>query len=138
MNSFIENFTQKCIQKPRLIFLIDGLGAFVSLASMLLLYKFLPTHFTLSFEIRRTLLSLIMTLILFDVFLYIKRNPKHLNIIIFLNLFYVVKTVSIFITEYEHITTVENAYYSIEILVLIAVIALENHIFRAYKNQSAG
>ena len=72
MNSFIENFTQKCIQKPRLIFLIDGLGAFVSLASMLLLYKFLPTHFTLPFEIRKNLLGLIIALILFDVFLYSK------------------------------------------------------------------
>jgi hypothetical protein len=138
MNSFIENFTQKCIQKPELIYLFDGIGACISLLGQLLLYNYLQEYFTLSFEIRKILLSHIGLIIVGDVFLYFKKTLKYLRLIEFANLYSVIKTVSILITEYEHITSVEIAYFSIEILVLIAVIALENHIFRTYKSQLEG
>ncbi len=138
MNSFIDNFTQKCIQKPELIYLIDGIGAFVSLASMLLLYNLLPEHFTLPFTLRRNLLGIMFAIILMDSFFYYRGYLYYLKNIVLMNSIYCAALALILISKFKHITSLEIAYFSIEMLVLIAVIALENHILRAYKNQFEG
>ncbi len=138
MNSFIDNFTQKSIQNPKIIYLVDGIGVLLSLSSMLLLYNLLPSHFTLPFTVRRNLLGVMFGIILMDSFFYYRGYLYYLKNIVLMNSLYCAALALIIISKSKDITSVEIAYFSFEILVIFAVIALENHILRTYNKQLDG
>ncbi len=114
--------------KPKNIFLIDGIGAFVTAISLLIIYQFLNIYFLVP---ENVLLILIAIAILFSLysficFLFIKDNWKPFLFIISLaNLLYCLLTILFMVLYFQSITLLAILYFSIEIIIIFALVSIE-------------
>lgn len=124
----MQNLINFLKSKPQFIFLIDGLGAFLTAFSLFFILRPLNEFIGMPKSVLTylSLLSLILCLYSFSCFFLMKHNWRHLvKIIITLNLFYCILTSGLLVYNHRTIAFLGISYFFVEILVICALVYVE-------------
>lgn len=125
------------LKNPKKVFLIDALGALISLFSFWCILYPLETYFGIP-----TSVLLVLSIIAIFLFLYsfscyklIKKHWKpYLKIIIILNSLYILFSIGLIFYHFKQLTFLGVSYFVIEITVIIVVLFVEITTF-LYQNK---
>lgn len=128
MNGHIKIIIKALTLKPKIVFLIDGLGAFLTVLFLNSILKTFNEYFGMPLK-TLTLLSiiaLIFAIYSLSCFVFSDNNSqKLLRPIIVANLTYCILTIGLVIYFYSKLTTVCISYFVGEILIISGLIYIE-------------
>lgn len=132
----IQKLIKKIIAAPRLIFLIDTVGASLSMIYSFLIACFFQDYFGLSASWWFLLSGLAMVILVYSAFCFF-RAPKNkitgLSIIITNNILYELLSIGLLIFNHNSLTLLGICYLMIELLILSLIILLELKVLNAFK-----
>ncbi|WP_269235518.1 hypothetical protein [Flavobacterium flavigenum] len=128
MNRIIEKLTNHLVKKPKTLFLIDSIGAFLT---ALLLFAVLQ-NLTKYFGMPKTTLTILWSIAAFFClysalcFLLLKEKWRiYIRIISFANLLYCVLILIFLFIHYEQITALGLIYFSTETAIICILVYVE-------------
>ena len=116
------------VHQPKAIFLIDGLGAFLSAAMLFIIFKFFVGAFGLDANILRLLsaIAFVMSCFSLAVYFLVKDNlPFLLRTIGIINLVYCFLTVAIAFIHFSQIIILAVIYFFVELVLIVFLAILE-------------
>ena len=123
-----KSFINKLTAKPKLLFLIDGIGAFLSAFLLLIILIKIKDGFGMPRSVLYFLFSLacIYTVYSFSCYLFIlKKWLPFLKAVMWANTIYCCITIGLVIYFYQNLAIVGLTYFLLEIILLIGLILLE-------------
>lgn len=135
----IKNIIQIFINKPRKLFLIDGIGAFMTTLAMVMACLYLSSYFGLSPTIFRLLAILAACLCLYSVscFLWVKKKwSTFISIIAVANMLYGITSIAFAIIYYRQIQIVGVIYLSLETMIISVLVNIELRVAKNMKSRS--
>lgn len=134
----IENKTiKKLFQKPRTIFLIDGIGALISALSLLGVVIFFKEYFRMHQSVLIVLSGIAFLLAAFSLTCYcvLKSNWSiFLQIIITANLLYCGLTSFMLFYHFENLTILGVTYFIVEIMAILTLVVLEFSLIKYFNS----
>lgn len=116
------------IIKPKAIFLVDSIGAFLSAFCLLIISRFYINYFGINPSILQLLTILPIVFCIFSAccYLLVKRSYKpFIQIIALANLLYGLITLILMGTQFAEITFLGLSYFVLELMILVLIILLE-------------
>ncbi len=132
----IQKLIKKIIAAPRLIFLIDTIGAALSMLYSFLIACFFQNYFGLSVSWWLLLSGFAMGILVYSAFCFFtvpKNKITRLSIIITNNILYELLSIGLLIFKYNSLTLLGLCYLMIELLILSLIILLELKVLNAFK-----
>jgi hypothetical protein len=125
----MEKMIQTLKAKPKTIFLLDALGAFVSLLSLLILFFLTDELNAIPTQIKVGLSILICVFICCGITFYYlaKSTYSMLRIVMAYNILYIVISFFLLFTFFDALKWIGKSYLIIEILILIGVVIFERY-----------
>lgn len=128
MSGHINTIIKALTFKPKIVFLIDGLGAFLTVVFLNTILRTFNEYFGMPLK-TLTLLSIIaLTFAIYSLSCFVFSDDKSQNLlrpIIVANLTYCILTIGLVIYFYSKLTTLGISYFVGEILILSALIHIE-------------
>jgi hypothetical protein len=128
VNRLLEKLTTKLVKKPKLIFLIDSIGAFLTALLLFVILKNLTYYFGMPTTNITLLSSLAACFCLYSAicFLFLKGKWKlFIKIISFANLLYCLLTLGFLFVNYNQITSLDLTYFLLEIVIICTIVYIE-------------
>lgn len=125
------------VHQPKAIFLIDGLGAFLSAAMLFIIFKFFVSAFGLDAGILRLLatIALMISCLSLSIYFLVTDNLSVLlRTIGIINLAYCFLTMAIVIFHLSELSVVAVIYFFVEIIIILLLAILELKTGAAMKN----
>ena len=119
---------QALITNPKKLFLIDGIGAFVSAFFLGVVLVSLQKYIGLPKNILYVLaiIPVFFAVYSFSCYFFLKKNQsRFLKDIAIANLLYCCTTISLLIYFYQSLTILGLVYFILELLIVVAIIRLE-------------
>jgi hypothetical protein len=116
------------IQNPKYIFVLDGVGALLSLLGLLLLFLFFQKEVGFSTGVFGVLLVAAMLLAAFDFFCYFKIEPpyqRHMLMLAMGNIAYIIFTAVGLFYHAQQVSVFAWSYFLLELVILMALVVLE-------------
>lgn len=132
----IQKVIKKIIETQKLIYLIDTIGATLSMTYVFLIGCFFQNYFGLSATWWFVLSGVAFGIALYSAFCFFtapKNNITRLSIIITNNLLYKLLSLAVLICNYDSLTLLGLCYLMMELFVLTLIILLELKVLAAFK-----
>jgi hypothetical protein len=131
----LNDLLQSLREKPKSIFLLDAVGAFTSLISLLIFIFLTDELDAIPNRIKIGLSLLICVLIACGIaFYYLAKSiAKLLRIVIAYNILYAIITFFLLLIYFDKIKWIGKSYLIIEILILIGVVVFEKYFLSVFK-----
>lgn len=132
MNRLLEKLTTKLVKKPKLLFLIDSIGAFLTALLLFVILKNLTYYFGMPKTNITLLFSIAACFCLYSAicFLFLKGKWKlFIKIISFANLLYSLLTLGFLFANYNQITNLDLTYFLLEIVIISAIVYIELNVW---------
>lgn len=129
-----QNFINKLIINPQLIFLIDAIGALVT-AILLIGIAQLEQYFGMPSIVLYILSGIAFCLFIYSISChrFIKSNWKpYLGIIIICNIIYSILSIGLIYKHYEKLTELGMIYFILELIIIGVIVIVE---YNSYSNQ---
>lgn len=124
----MKTLIQKLVSTPYRIFLVDGLGALLSSALLLLLIAPFETYFGMPQQIVFILGAVAFVLMSYSFTCYSIKSAKwrtHLKFIIAANIVYAFITITLVFIYFDQLTSLGLLYFLLELFVLMVLVYLE-------------
>ncbi|WP_298543030.1 hypothetical protein [uncultured Aquimarina sp.] len=125
-------------KKPRLLFLVDGLGALLTIFFLAVVLTTFQEYIGMPKKILYFLSLIVLVFAIYSLSCYLL-NPTNwkifLKIIAFANLIYCLLTAAYMYYFYESLTNLGLLYFCIEILIIFLIVTIEFMIASAPKNK---
>ena len=122
---------------PKKLFLIDGIGAILSVILLLFLVGGLHSIFGIPTTYLHLLAIFAVLFAFFDFYIYFKTQEKHsiaLKIIVLMNIFYCFISIGVVIFLFDKITIFGMLYLGAEILIIAILSSIELKVSSYQKN----
>lgn len=116
------------INKPKAIFLVDSIGAFLSAFYLLIISRFCSDFFGINTSTLQllTILPIVFCIYSACCYLLVKRSYKPFILIIAIaNFLYCLITMVLIFTHYSELTILGLSYFILELMILVLIILLE-------------
>ena len=116
------------INKPKAIFLVDSIGAFLSAFCLLIISRFYGNYFGINPSTLQllTILPIVFCIYSACCYLLVKRSYKPFILIIAIaNLLYCLITLLLMFTLYSELTILGLSYFVIELMIIALIISIE-------------
>jgi hypothetical protein len=124
----LKNLINYFSKKPKTLFLIDSIGAFLTTFFLFVVIRQFNEYFGIP-KTELTYLSLLgicFCIYSTSCFLFLKRNHKHfIRIIATANLLYCFLTIGLMIKYYSSLTIIGVAYFFVEIIIILGLSYIE-------------
>lgn len=125
---------KKLLSNPKQLFLIDGIGAVLTVSALTCSALFFSPYFGLSSSLLFLLATIALPFMIYSLFCHflIKENHRKLLLpIIIANIFYCLLTLSLMFLHRADLTVFGFTYFFLEIVIIITLVGFE---IRAFKN----
>ena len=131
----MNDLLQSLREKPKSIFLLDAMGAFTSLLSLLIFIFLTDELDAIPNRIKIGLSLLICVFIACGIaFYYLAKSiPNLLRMVIAYNILYAIITFFLLLIYFDKIKWIGKSYLIIEILILIGVVFFEKYFLSVFK-----
>ncbi|WP_460943173.1 hypothetical protein [Spirosoma daeguense] len=126
------------LAESKRIFLIDGIGAFITAFFLVAVLARLESNFGLSPKLLYVLASIASLFALYSLSCYvlpIRNWRKYVAIISVANLLYCLLTASLVIYHYNNLTILGLLYFTLEILIILGLVHLERKLLSQRSNK---
>ncbi len=116
------------VRSLRLLFLVDGLGAFVTFIFLFVLLPIYQEWIGMPHEVLRllSLIALTFSVYSFACFFFVKKNSKKfLQAISIGNMLYCLLTAGLILYHYERLTILGLSYFILEIVIIAVLVFIE-------------
>lgn len=123
---------------PKLIFLIDALGAFLTTIGLVAIIKLFEDYFGMPRKALYLLAGIAFTLFIYSLSCHfsVKKNWKSfLLVLIFGNLIYVFVSIGLMIKNFDQLTELGLVYFILEKLIILIVVTFEYQAYLQIKNK---
>lgn len=138
MKSKFDQIIEFFVIKPRVLFLVDAIGALTTFTSLCLISWILNSYLNVPFKELHFMIFYVLCLFIFSTFcsLFIKRYfSLFIKIIAYFNITYCFLTLLILFNHYSQISLVGFIYFSIEIFVISLLVYIELNVSKKLYNQ---
>jgi len=128
MNRALEKWTNQFVKKPKTLFLMDSIGAFLTALILFAVLRNFNHYFGMPKTILTLLLAIAVCLCMYSAacFLLLKEKwPLYIRIISFANLLYCVLTVILLFIYYEQLTALGLIYFLGETAIILLLVYIE-------------
>lgn len=128
MNRIIKELTNQLVKKPKTLFLIDSIGAFLTALLLFVVLRNLTKYFGMPKNTLTILWSAAACLCFYSAvcFLFLKSKWKlYIKIISFANLFYCMLTSGFLFIHNDEITALCLIYFLLEIAIICLLVCIE-------------
>lgn len=133
----VNSVLHKFAKRPKILFLLDGVGAFVSALFLAFILPAIQDKIGLSREHLLYLATFAGFLLLIDVYRFMAANDKwekRIRLVIMLNLIYCAVSVVVVGLSYQTITALGLIYFAGEIFVILLLVRFERSVYLRVKN----
>ena len=133
----VNGVLHKFAKRPKILFLLDGLGAFISVVFLALILPAIQDKIGVSEGRLYYLAGLAGFLLLIDLYRWMAANDKwekRIRLVIMLNLIYCAVSAVVVGLSYETITTLGLIYFAAEILIILVLVRFERSIYLRVKD----
>lgn len=116
------------IKKPSLLFLTDGIGAFITSFLLFVVLRNLNSYFSMPDVILKTLsaLAAVFFIYSFSCFFFLKKNwTGFIRVIMILNMLYCLSTLGILMMNYSTLTLFDLIHFLGEIMIISTLVIIE-------------
>lgn len=138
MKSIIKNIIIQLASQPRILFLVDSVGALLTTLSLFVVLSTFHELIGMPLSVLTYLSILSVCFCLYSAacFLFLKRNwVPFIRIIGIANLLYCVLTMTLVLVYYSQLTPLGVAYFLGEIMIVGVIVYIELHVATAIKKQ---
>ncbi|QNA46626.1 hypothetical protein [Lacibacter sediminis] len=124
----MRNIISQLIQKPKTLFLVDGIGAFITAFLLFAVLRTFNEYVGLPATTLTYLSAVAAGFCIYSIscFFVVKENWQHyLRFISIANLLYCCVTIGLVVYHYPTVTMLGIAYFSGEIIVICALVSIE-------------
>lgn len=124
----MNNILKQLALKPKILFLIDSLGALVTAFFLFFILRTFHAHFGMpqTILIYLSIVAIVFCLYSITCFLFLNNNwQPFLRIISIANLLYCCLTIGLVLYYYQRLTVLGMTYFSIEIIVICMLVFVE-------------
>ncbi|MFC0778638.1 hypothetical protein [Flavobacterium sp. HJSW_4] len=139
MNRIIKGLTNQLVKKPKTLFLIDSIGAFLTALLLFVVLRNLTEYFGMPKNTLTILWSTAACFWLYSAvcFLFLKRKWKlYIKIISFANLFYCMLTSAFLFIHHDELTALGLTYFLLEIAIICMLAYIELNVAAKILNTS--
>lgn len=136
MNPTIKNIIKYLAQRPKTLFLIDGLGAALTTFFLFVVLSNLYAYFGIPKQVLNYLSLIGITLCIYAMtcFFLLKSNwAPFIRAMSIANLFYCVLTMVFMYIYFQELSTLGVIYFSVEIAIIVTLALLELNVATAIK-----
>lgn len=126
--------------RPRLLFLLDGLGAAATTIALLFVLRPFEQYIGMPIEIltKLSVLGFVFCVYSIGCYFFLKRNwSPFLSIIACCNLLYCVATITLLYLNYSSLTRLGMSYFLVEIVIIGLIVYIEFRVANALKAKEA-
>lgn len=135
----MQQFINKLALNPKRIFLIDGLGAFLTVLFLLIISRTLNEYVEMPKMILNILSVTASVFCIYSLYCFLFLSDKKLypflRAIIIANILYSCLTLGLVIYNYSRLTIVGVTYFLLETAVIFSLVFFEINVLTIYKNR---
>jgi hypothetical protein len=133
----IDKAIRYLISKPKILFLVDALGALLTTILVFVVLRNFSAYIGVPDTVLNILSAVSLCCCLYSAacFLFLKSNwTPFIRVIVFLNIMYCVFTLALVITHRSDISTIGIAYFLGEVSIIGTLVYIENKVAMALKH----
>ncbi len=135
----MREIINRLAQKPRALFLVDGIGAFITAFLLLVILRTFNEYVGMPPAVLTCLSIIAAAFCLNSMACYFLLNNNwqpFLKAISVANLFYCCLTMGLIIYNYKNLTSLGIIYFLAEIIIIVVLVYLELKVLNRHKNKS--
>lgn len=138
MRNILKKIIQQLTERPKLLFLVDSLGALITTFFLLVVLRNFNEYFGMPKIIVNYLCIIASFLCIYSAtcFLLLKDNwISYIRVVTIANLLYCILTIGVIIFHYPVLTTIGVSYFITEIIIICSLVYIEFNVASSIKKR---